>query len=53
MEGFIFFLNDFNDVYQLACQNLLFKALALGISGIAWHLKLEQMSLLHPDLYIT
>lgn len=53
MEGFIFFLNDFNDVHQLACQNSLFKALALGISGIAWHLKLEQMSLLHPDLYIT
>lgn len=42
-----------NDVHQLACQNSLFKALALGISGIAWHLKLEQMSLLHPDLYIT
>lgn len=53
MEGFIFVLNDFNDVHQLACQNSLFKALALGISGIAWHLKLEQMSLLHPDLYIT
>lgn len=30
-----------------------FKALALGITGIARHLKLEQMSLLHPDLYIT
>lgn len=30
-----------------------FKAIALGITGIARHLKLEQMSLLHPDLYIT